>query len=159
MHWRPRHCHTHYSQFAKSAPSVGKPSVTLRDYSSLMRSKCYLCIDGEITFQCVEHECNIIELDVRTSKDGKLLLLHDQGLERLAGTSISDVRAVDWDKIKDVDVGATHPNRLVGFLIDLLVKTVLVLFLWETSVTMSEQFPYISDNYYIQYLKKTLTDP
>ncbi|KAJ8703745.1 hypothetical protein PYW07_013039 [Mythimna separata] len=60
---------------------------------------------------CQERECNIIELDVRTSKDGKLLLLHDQGLERLAGTSISDVRSVEWDKIKDIDVGATHPNR------------------------------------------------
>lgn len=50
---------------------------------------------------------------MRTSKDGKLLLLHDQGLERLAGTSISDVRLVDWEKIKNIDVGATHPNRFV----------------------------------------------
>ncbi|KAJ8705519.1 hypothetical protein PYW08_012565 [Mythimna loreyi] len=60
---------------------------------------------------CLERECNIIELDVRTSKDGKLVLLHDPGLERLAGMSISDVRSVDWDKIKNIDVGATHPNR------------------------------------------------
>ncbi|XP_047039285.1 glycerophosphodiester phosphodiesterase 1 isoform X2 [Helicoverpa zea] len=60
---------------------------------------------------CVERECNIVELDVRTSRDGKLVLLHDQGLERLTGTDIANVHLMDWDKIKDIDVGATHPNR------------------------------------------------
>ncbi|KAF9417973.1 hypothetical protein HW555_005118 [Spodoptera exigua] len=60
---------------------------------------------------CVEHDCNIIELDVRASRDGKLVLLHDEGLERLTGTDISSIRTVDWDRIKDIDVGATHPNR------------------------------------------------
>ncbi|KAM3956860.1 glycerophosphodiester phosphodiesterase 1-like [Aphomia sociella] len=60
---------------------------------------------------CVEHECNFVELDVRSSKDGKLVLLHDPGLERLAGSSISDVRSLDWEKIKNIDIGATHPNR------------------------------------------------
>ncbi|KAF9793655.1 hypothetical protein SFRURICE_002314 [Spodoptera frugiperda] len=60
---------------------------------------------------CVEHDCNIIELDVRASRDGKLILLHDEGLERLTGTDISSVRTIDWDRIKDIDVGSTHPNR------------------------------------------------
>ncbi|XP_022818803.1 glycerophosphodiester phosphodiesterase 1-like [Spodoptera litura] len=60
---------------------------------------------------CVEHDCNIIELDVRASRDGKLILLHDEGLERLTGTDISSVRTTDWDRIKDIDVGSTHPNR------------------------------------------------
>ncbi|CAH0599489.1 unnamed protein product [Chrysodeixis includens] len=60
---------------------------------------------------CVERDCNIVELDVRTSKDGKLLLLHDQGLERLTGKDITNVHVMDWDKIKDIDIGATHPNR------------------------------------------------
>lgn len=69
-------------------------------------SLCYLLI-----FQCVERDCNIIELDVRTSRDGKLLLLHDQGLERLTGTDITNVHVMDWDKINKIDVGATHPNR------------------------------------------------
>lgn len=50
---------------------------------------------------------------MRTSRDGKLVLLHDQGLERLTGTALRDVHAVDWNAIKNVDVGATHPNRLV----------------------------------------------
>ncbi|XP_059044994.1 uncharacterized protein LOC131840815 [Achroia grisella] len=60
---------------------------------------------------CVEHECSFVELDVRSSKDGKLVLLHDPGLERLAGSNISDVRALDWEKMKNIDVGARHPNR------------------------------------------------
>ncbi|XP_072941183.1 uncharacterized protein [Epargyreus clarus] len=60
---------------------------------------------------CVERDCNFIELDVRTSKDGRLVLLHDQGLERLTGTDIPDVHIMDWDSIKHIDVGATHPNR------------------------------------------------
>ncbi|KOB68345.1 Uncharacterized protein OBRU01_18443, partial [Operophtera brumata] len=49
-------------------------------------------------------------LDVRSSRDGKLVLLHDQGLQRLTGTELRDVHALDWDAIKDVNVGATHPN-------------------------------------------------
>ncbi|CAH2987631.1 unnamed protein product [Chilo suppressalis] len=60
---------------------------------------------------CVDRDCNFVELDVRSSKDGQLVLLHDQGLERLAGSNIADVRAMDWDAIKSIDVGATHPNR------------------------------------------------
>lgn len=59
----------------------------------------------------MERDCNFVELDVRSSRDGQLVLLHDQGLERLAGTSIPDVRVMDWDAIKNIDVGATHPNR------------------------------------------------
>lgn len=60
---------------------------------------------------CVSRECTVVELDVRTSKDGKLVLLHDQGLQRLTGSSISNVHAMDWDNIKNYDVGLTHPNR------------------------------------------------
>ncbi|CAG9574275.1 unnamed protein product [Danaus chrysippus] len=60
---------------------------------------------------CVERDCTFVELDVRTSRDGQLVLLHDQGLERLTGTSISDVRIMDWEKIKKIDIGTNHPNR------------------------------------------------
>ncbi|XP_061384955.1 glycerophosphodiester phosphodiesterase 1 isoform X2 [Danaus plexippus] len=60
---------------------------------------------------CVERDCTFVELDVRTSRDGQLVLLHDQGLERLTGTNISDVRIMDWEKIKKIDVGTNHPNR------------------------------------------------
>ncbi|XP_038221554.1 glycerophosphodiester phosphodiesterase 1 [Zerene cesonia] len=60
---------------------------------------------------CVAMDCNFVEMDVRTSKDGQLVLLHDQGLERLTGTDITDVRFMDWDSIKNIDIGATHPNR------------------------------------------------
>ncbi|XP_075989351.1 glycerophosphodiester phosphodiesterase 1 isoform X2 [Anticarsia gemmatalis] len=60
---------------------------------------------------CVSRDCNMVELDVRSSKDGMLVLLHDQGLQRLTGSSISNVHVMDWDKIKNIDVGSTHPNR------------------------------------------------
>ncbi|CAF4945764.1 unnamed protein product [Pieris macdunnoughi] len=60
---------------------------------------------------CVAMECNFVEMDVRASRDGQLVLLHDQGLERLTGTDIADVRIMDWDSIKDINVGVTHPNR------------------------------------------------
>ncbi|XP_041968425.1 uncharacterized protein LOC121725488 [Aricia agestis] len=61
---------------------------------------------------CVENECGFVELDVRLSRDGQLVLLHDQGLERLSGTDVANIRTVDWETIKNIDVGATHPNRL-----------------------------------------------
>ncbi|XP_037299400.1 glycerophosphodiester phosphodiesterase 1 isoform X2 [Manduca sexta] len=60
---------------------------------------------------CVERDCNFIELDVRTSRDGRLVLLHDQGLERLAGADITNVHLMDWENINTIDIGATHPNR------------------------------------------------
>ncbi|XP_048003760.1 uncharacterized protein LOC125240005 [Leguminivora glycinivorella] len=60
---------------------------------------------------CVERECNFVELDVRTLKDGQLVLLHDQGLQRLSESSITDVTGLTWEDIKDIDIGVTHPNR------------------------------------------------
>ncbi|XP_048485951.1 glycerophosphodiester phosphodiesterase 1 isoform X1 [Plutella xylostella] len=63
---------------------------------------------------CVENQCRFVEFDVRMSRDGQLVLLHDKGLARLADcdlSDMSDVSAMDWDMIKDIDVGATHPNR------------------------------------------------
>ncbi|KAJ0169849.1 hypothetical protein K1T71_014455 [Dendrolimus kikuchii] len=60
---------------------------------------------------CVERDCNFVELDVRSCQDGKLVLLHDQGLGRLAGNNVTDIRIMDWDKIKDIDIGTNHPNR------------------------------------------------
>ncbi|CAH2062360.1 unnamed protein product, partial [Iphiclides podalirius] len=60
---------------------------------------------------CVDRDCNFIELDVRSSRDGHLVLLHDQGLERLTGTDINNVHIMNWDEIKNIDIGATHPNR------------------------------------------------
>ncbi|XP_068626007.1 glycerophosphodiester phosphodiesterase 1 isoform X2 [Battus philenor] len=60
---------------------------------------------------CVDRDCLFVELDVRSSKDGQLVLLHDQGLERLTGSDITNVHIMNWDDIKNIDVGATHPNR------------------------------------------------
>lgn len=60
---------------------------------------------------CVERDCRFVEFDVRTSMDGKLVLLHDKGLQRVAESSISDIQGIEWDKIKNIDVGANHPNR------------------------------------------------
>ncbi|KAJ2948639.1 hypothetical protein O0L34_g7894 [Tuta absoluta] len=60
---------------------------------------------------CIDQDCKFIELDVRTSKDGKLVLLHDTGLERLTDSSVCNIRLTEWDKVKHVDVGAKHPNR------------------------------------------------
>lgn len=62
-------------------------------------------------FQCVERNCKFIEIDVRSLADGQLVLLHDRGLQRLAESNITDIRTVNWDKIKDLDIGVNHPNR------------------------------------------------
>ncbi|XP_013174408.1 PREDICTED: glycerophosphodiester phosphodiesterase 1-like isoform X1 [Papilio xuthus] len=60
---------------------------------------------------CVDRDCNFVELDVRSSRDGHLVLLHDEGLGRLTGTEINNVHVMDWDEIKNIDIGANHPNR------------------------------------------------
>ncbi|KPJ12629.1 Glycerophosphodiester phosphodiesterase 1 [Papilio machaon] len=60
---------------------------------------------------CVDRDCNFVELDVRSSRDGHLVLLHDEGLGRLTGAEINNVHVMDWDEIKNIDIGANHPNR------------------------------------------------
>ncbi|XP_026314356.1 glycerophosphodiester phosphodiesterase 1 isoform X2 [Hyposmocoma kahamanoa] len=86
---------------------------------------------------CVEHNCSFVELDVRSSKDGKLVLLHDQGLERLAGNStIHNVHIMDWDSIKDIDIGATHPNRQKFKEVHLCLLDVALDYLLENKVKM-----------------------
>ncbi|XP_028028418.1 glycerophosphodiester phosphodiesterase 1-like [Bombyx mandarina] len=60
---------------------------------------------------CVEQNCKFVEMDVRSLRDGQLVLLHDEGLQRLTGTTINNVQCVDWDAIKDYNVAANHPNR------------------------------------------------
>lgn len=60
---------------------------------------------------CIERECRFVEFDVRSCQDGKLVLLHDQGLGRLASTDFADISVMDWDRIKNIDIGANHPNR------------------------------------------------
>ncbi|KAJ2941558.1 hypothetical protein O0L34_g14610 [Tuta absoluta] len=60
---------------------------------------------------CIDQGCSFFEFDVRSSKDGKLVLLHDDDFERVAGTKMPNVRAMDWESISKIDVGINHPNR------------------------------------------------
>lgn len=65
-------------------------------------------------------------MDVRSSRDGHLILLHDQGLERLAGTDISNIHVMSWEDIKNIDIGTTHPNRCVLFSTKLASEVVVI---------------------------------
>ena len=46
----------------------------------------------------------VIEFDVRSTRDGELVLFHDQELDRLAGRS-GTIESLDWATVKTLDVG------------------------------------------------------
>jgi len=52
----------------------------------------------------VEQKAPIIEFDVRETKDGKLVLFHDDSLERVAGKKGS-IESGTWKEVADLDVG------------------------------------------------------
>lgn len=52
----------------------------------------------------VDAGAEYLESDVRATKDGVAVLVHDGGLHRVAGHPV-DVHAVDWAELRDVDLG------------------------------------------------------
>jgi glycerophosphoryl diester phosphodiesterase len=51
---------------------------------------------------------NMIELDIRMTKDKKLVIFHDESLSRLAGIN-KDIKELTYDEIKDITI---HNNDL-----------------------------------------------
>ncbi len=59
---------------------------------------------AENTLPCLEHAIrvgvDIVEVDVRETKDGKLIILHDSDFERVAGVNLSP-KELTYEEIKD----------------------------------------------------------
>lgn len=66
---------------------------------------------------------SFLEIDVRTTADGKLVLFHDARLERLTGAS-GRVRERTWRQLRDLRIGGLDPVPLLEDVLDRFPATV-----------------------------------
>lgn len=86
-----------------------------RGDSSLHRENTLTAIESAI-----DHGAAIIEVDIRESKDGEIILLHDRGLERLWGNP-ADASTLTFNEISELGFGSVRIPTLKGAL-DLFMK-------------------------------------
>lgn len=72
----------------------------------------------------VAHEmgADYFELDCTLARDGRVVVIHDDDLERTAGVK-QDVDALDWDALRQLDVGAWFSAEFAGQRIPSLAET------------------------------------
>jgi len=63
------------------------------------------------------------ELDIRTTKDGKLVVLHDATLARTTDGPARPVTELTWDKLREFDAGSWFDSRFSGLRVPSLEET------------------------------------
>lgn len=61
----------------------------------------------------VENEADIVEIDVRQTKDGELILMHDENLKRTTGVN-KKVGELTLSEIKEIDIGSYFSEAYAG---------------------------------------------
>jgi glycerophosphoryl diester phosphodiesterase len=86
------------------------------------RGACLLAVENTLrAFElALEAGADLIETDVRATRDGHLVLFHDPTLQRLSGRS-EHVSALAWDELRDIPLGSTTSDQRVCRLADLLL--------------------------------------
>jgi glycerophosphoryl diester phosphodiesterase len=69
--------------------------------------------------------CNIVEIDIRKTADGQLVLNHDDFLERLTG-GMGTVELTSYDELQLLDTGAWMGERFTGMRIPRLEEAVQI---------------------------------
>lgn len=63
---------------------------------------------------CIENGIDIIEIDIRKSKDGVLLLMHDEYVNRMT-TSKGKVSHLTWDELNEMNLRLTSFGKASGY--------------------------------------------
>ncbi len=63
------------------------------------------------------------ELDIRTTKDGKLVVLHDATLERTTDGPARPLTEFTWDELREFDAGSWFDPRFTGLRVPSLEET------------------------------------
>ena len=75
--------------------------------------------------QAIEDRAHYAEIDVRSTADGVVVLVHDDDLMRVAGVN-KKVRDITYDRLKDLDVGQWFSPRFAGERIPTLEEVIAV---------------------------------
>src|ERR1700759_2448887 len=67
--------------------------------------------------------CNIVEIDIRKTADGQLVLNHDDFLERLTG-GMGTVELASYDELQLLDTGVWMGERFAGMRIPRFAEAV-----------------------------------
>lgn len=98
--------------------------------------------------KAVEAGADIIELDVRQTKDGVFVIMHDESLNRTANVK-RKVGEVDYDYISKLDVGSSYDRSYDGTRIPTLEE--VLIFARENDVFLNiELKPAETDQNYVQ---------
>ena len=71
----------------------------------------------------IAQQCDIIEVDVRVTRDDRAILLHDPTLDRTTNGS-GPVAALTYEQVRRLDAGSSHAAQFVGTLIPSLEEIV-----------------------------------
>lgn len=66
---------------------------------------------------------DVVELDVRETRDGQLVVLHDDNVKRVTGVD-RDIWAMTYDEVKELDAGSSFSEKYAGERIPLLSDVV-----------------------------------
>lgn len=96
----------------------------------------------------VENQADIIELDVRQTRDGRYIIMHDESLKRTIGVN-HNVGDVDYEYIEGLDAGVMFSDEYEGEPIPTLEE--VLLFAGENDVFLNiELKPADTDQNYVQ---------
>lgn len=92
-------------------------SFELRDEVTIIAHRGSSMVAPENTLAAVEQaivdQAHYVEIDVRLSADGQVVLYHDRSLQRLAGDP-RHVRDLTLDELRQVDVGSWFGDAFIG---------------------------------------------
>ena len=96
----------------------------------------------------VENQADYLEIDVRQTKDGEYIIMHDESLYRTTGIR-KKVGEVDYDYIKTLDAGSKFSEKYAGEHIPTLEE--VVIFAKENDITLNiELKPAKTDKNYVE---------
>ena len=71
----------------------------------------------------IQDEADYVEIDVQQTKDGKLVVLHDSNLQRVAGIN-QHIGELDWEEVRQLDVGSWFSAKFTAERIPLLEEVI-----------------------------------
>lgn len=73
----------------------------------------------------IQDKADYVEIDVQQTKDGRLVVLHDTNLQRVAGIN-QQIWELDWEEVRQLDVGSWFNSKFAAERIPLLEAVIKI---------------------------------